>query len=305
LLIADEPTTALDVTVQAQILDLMRDLQQEFGSAIIMITHDLGVVAGLADRVMVMYAGKPVEVGSTDEIYYSPRMPYTMGLLGSIPRIDAQGGSSLTPIEGNPPALASLPPGCPFAPRCPLVIDECRKIEPPLETIGSLGHFAACIRKQTIEDEHLAINDIFPAPEIAAAAIDRVPREQRTPVLELDQLVRHYPLLKGAVFKRQVGTVHAVDGIDLEIREGETLGLVGESGCGKTTTLLQILELNAPQSGSVRINGRDTREVRGGERRGIRRDLQVVFQDPLAALDPRLPVGDVLAEPMRTHGMHR
>jgi peptide/nickel transport system ATP-binding protein len=305
VIIADEPTTALDVTIQAQILEVLQTAQRETGAAIIMITHDLGVVAGLADRVMVMYAGKPVEVGTTDEIYYQPRMPYTMGLLGSIPRIDERGGSSLTPIEGNPPSLASLPPGCPFATRCPLVIDECRQTEPTLEMIGGVGHLAACHRKQTIESDHLEVNDVFPAPEIGPAPIDRIPREQRKPVLELDQLVRHYPLLKGAVFKRQVGTVHAVDGIDLEIREGETLGLVGESGCGKTTTLLQILELNAPQSGSVRINGRDTREVRGGERRGIRRDLQVVFQDPLAALDPRLPVGDVLAEPMRTHGMHR
>ncbi len=305
VLIADEPTTALDVTIQAQILEVLQTAQRETGAAIIMITHDLGVVAGLADRVMVMYAGKPVEVGTTDDIYYQPRMPYTMGLLGSIPRIDEHGGSSLTPIEGNPPSLGNLPPGCPFAPRCPLVIDECRETEPALEGIGSPAHFAACHRKNTIEDDHLEVNQVFPAPEIGPAPIDRIPREQRDKVLELDQLVRHYPLLKGAVFKRQVGTVHAVDGIDLEIREGETLGLVGESGCGKTTTLLQILELNAPQSGSVRINGRDTREVRGGERRAIRRDLQVVFQDPLAALDPRLPVGDVLAEPMRTHGMNR
>ena len=155
VIIADEPTTALDVTIQAQILDVLQTARRETGAAIVMITHDLGVVAGLADRVMVMYAGRPVEIGTTDDIYYHPRMPYTLGLLGSIPRIDAQGGSSLTPIEGNPPSLAALPPGCPFVPRCPLAIDDCKKVEPALEPIGTAGHLAACIRKEKIEREHL------------------------------------------------------------------------------------------------------------------------------------------------------
>jgi peptide/nickel transport system ATP-binding protein len=125
VIIADEPTTALDVTIQAQILDVLQTARRETGAAIIMITHDLGVVAGLADRVLVMYAGRSVELGSTDEVYYAPRMPYTMGLLGSIPRIDAGGRSALTPIEGTPPSLAHLPPGCPFQPRCPLAVEVC------------------------------------------------------------------------------------------------------------------------------------------------------------------------------------
>jgi peptide/nickel transport system ATP-binding protein len=228
-----------------------------------------------------------------------------MGLLGSIPRVDARGVTALTPIEGNPPSLAALPAGCPFAPRCPLVIDPCRQVEPELETVGERGHVAACHRKQMIEAEALAINDVFPVPDIEAASIERVPRAQREPVLQITGLVRHYPLLKGAVVKRQVGLVKAVDGIDLEIRTGETLGLVGESGCGKTTTLMQILELTKPQAGEIAINGRSTATLDRGGRKHLRRDLQVVFQDPLAALDPRLPVSEILSEPMRTHGVSR
>src|SRR3954469_683675 len=302
VIICDEPTTALDVTIQAQILDVLETARRETHAAIIMITHDLGVVAGLADRVLVMYAGRPVELGTTDEVYYAPRMPYTMGLLGSIPRIDADGRSALVPIEGNPPSLANLPPGCLFEPRCPLAVPECLEGEPPLLPVRDAAHLAACIRADEIETNDWAVDDVFPVPEVAVAPIERLPREERPEALRLEGLVKHYPLLKGAVLKRQVGTVKAVDGIDLDIREGETLGLVGESGCGKTTTLLQILELVRPQAGSIAIAGTDTREVSGQTRKRMRRDLQVVFQDPQASLDPRLPVGDILAEPMRTHG---
>ena len=303
VIIADEPTTALDVTIQAQILDVLQTARRETGAAVIMITHDLGVVAGLADRVLVMYAGRPVELGTTDEVYYAPRMPYTMGLLGSIPRLDASGRSALVPIEGTPPSLANLPTGCPFRPRCPLEIEVCAETEPTLDPIRGASHRAACHRKEEIETNGWAVSDVFPVPDLGIAAIERLPREERPTALAVEGLVKHYPLMKGVAFKRQVGTVQAVDGVDFDIREGETLGLVGESGCGKTTTLLQILELVAPQAGTIRIAGKDTRDLRhAGARKALRRDLQVVFQDPQASLDPRLPVGDVLAEPMRTHG---
>jgi peptide/nickel transport system ATP-binding protein len=302
VILCDEPTTALDVTIQAQILEVLQAARRETGAGIVMITHDLGVVAGLADRVLVMYAGRPVELGTVEDVYYRPRMPYTLGLLGSIPRVDETGRPALVPIEGSPPSLAALPPGCPFTPRCPMAIEICLTSEPVLDRIGGGAHAAACHRSGVIEEEGLGTADVYPVPEIPPAAALRLPRQDRPHVLDVQGLVRHYPLLRGAVVKRQVGTVQAVDGVSFDIREGETLGLVGESGCGKTTTLLEVLELRPPQQGRVVVLGRDTAGLSGQQRTALRRDVQVVFQDPMASLDPRLPVGDILAEPLRTHG---
>src|SRR5688572_4904785 len=305
LIIADEPTTALDVTIQAQILELLQKARKTTGAAIIMITHDLGVIAGAAERVAVMYAGKPVETGLVDDVFYRPRMPYTLGLLGSIPRLDVAERLPLTPIEGSPPSLTNLPRGCPFTPRCPMRIDKCEQVEPELLLMAASGpgHSAACHRSNEIEEQNLKSTDVFPAPVFGEPPVAEIPRSQREAVLEVTNLVKHFPLVKGAIMRRRVGTVFAVDGISFDIREGETLGLVGESGCGKTTTIMEVLNLIRPASGQIVVLGKDTAQMTGEDRFAIRRELGMVFQDPQASLDPRMPVSGILAEPMQTHGV--
>lgn len=304
LIICDEPTTALDVTIQAQILDLLKTAQKETGAAIIMITHDLGVVAGLADKVAVMYAGRVVESGSVDDIFYRSCMPYTIGLLGALPRPDQKSDTALPTLDGNPPSMLVKPTGCPFAPRCPLAQDKCLDGEPSLmpATAGDGKHLAACKRIDIIEENSWTYKDIYPIPENLDRNAGRRDRESRETVLEIKDLKKHFPLTKGAILKRRVGTVHAVDGISLEIKAGETVGLVGESGCGKTTTLLEILDLVAPQSGTISVLGRDTAKLNRADRKEVRKNLQVVFQDPMASLDPRMPISQILSEPLKYNG---
>ncbi|MGI9004011.1 MAG: dipeptide ABC transporter ATP-binding protein [Pseudonocardia sp.] len=302
VIVADEPTTALDVTVQAQVLEVLTLAQAETGAALIMITHDLGVVAGAADEVMVMYAGRPVEKASVDELFGRPRMPYTIGLLGAVPRVDTAERVPLVPIQGNPPLLVDQPPGCPFVPRCPISIPECIEREPALAPVHA-DHSVACIRADQIQDGRIEGVPVYPLPTAPDAPAGALPREQRPPVLELDGLSKTFPLLKGALLKRRVGWVYAVSDVDLDIREGETLGLVGESGCGKTTTLIEIMNLRPPQHGRIRVGGVDVESLRGrGAQRKLRRRLQRVCRDPMGALDPRLTVFDILAEPLQAVG---
>jgi oligopeptide/dipeptide ABC transporter ATP-binding protein len=295
LLICDEPTTALDVTVQAQILQVLKTARDVTGAGVLIITHDLGVVAEFADRALVMYAGRVVEFASVTDLYRSRQMPYTVGLLGSVPRLNAAQGSRLVPIPGAPPSLAGLEPGCPFAPRCPLVIDECHATEPELIEVG-VDHRAACIRTDQVGERSAAdIYGVNTSARSAAAGDSSV-------VVGVRDLVKTYRLTKGVVFRRTVGEVRAVDGISFELRQGRTLGIVGESGSGKSTTLHEILELVAPQSGSIEVLGSDVAGLSPADRRALRRDIQVVFQDPVASLDPRLPVFDLVAEPLRANG---
>ncbi len=297
LLICDEPTTALDVTVQAQILDVLKTARDVTGAGVLIITHDLGVVAEFADRALVMYAGRAVEAAPVADLYADRRMPYTAGLLGSVPRLEAPRGTRLVPIPGAPPSLAGLEPGCPFAPRCPLVIDACRIEEPPAVTVAA-GHSAACIRTEDVAGRSAA--DIFRI----STTPDRIttgPTSDEA-VVKVRDLAKTYRLSKGVVFRRHIGEVRAVDGVSFDLYRGQTLGIVGESGSGKSTTLHEILELAPPQGGTIEVLGHDVATLDGVGRRALRSDLQVVFQDPVASLDPRLPVFDILAEPLQANG---
>jgi peptide/nickel transport system ATP-binding protein len=297
LLICDEPTTALDVTVQAQILEVLKTARDVTGAGVLIITHDLGVVAEFADRALVMYAGRVVESAEVQDLYRDRRMPYTVGLLGSVPRLDAAQGTRLVPIPGAPPSLAGLDRGCPFAPRCPLVVDECRVEEPELLSVDT-DHWAACIRTDQVDGRSAA--DIYGvstkahSPESGDASV----------VVRVRDLTKTYRLTKG-VLRRSAGEVRAVDGVSFELRQGRTLGIVGESGSGKSTTLHEILELTRPESGSIEVLGTDVTALSAASRRSLRRDIQVVFQDPVASLDPRLPVFELLAEPLRANGFDK
>lgn len=297
LLICDEPTTALDVTVQAQILDVLKTARDVTGAGVLIITHDLGVVAEFADRALVMYAGRIVEDAPVAELYRDRRMPYTVGLLGSVPRLDAAQGTRLVPIPGAPPSSAGSDPGCPFAPRCPLAADDCLVREPELLGVAA-NHRAACIHTDEVSGRSAA--DIY---GVRTEITQTAPADSPT-VLRVCDLVKTYPLTKG-MLRRRIGEVRAVDHVSFELQQGRTLGIVGESGSGKSTTLHQILKLTAPQSGSIEILGTDVSTLTRDSRRRLRRNLQVVFQDPVASLDPRLPVFDLLAEPLRANGFDK
>lgn len=303
VIIADEPTTALDVTIQAQILDVLAKAQKETGAAVVLITHDLGVVAGAADDILVMYAGRPVERASIDDVFQHPSMPYTMGLLGAVPKPHIAASQRLVPIQGNPPSLVDIPKGCPFSPRCPLATPECSLSEPNLEVVdANSGHLASCRRLQEIIDKNMKYTDVFPVPDLLPADWADVPRDQRPVTLDVDHLVKHFPLTGGGMFRRTIGQVAAVDDVTFKIRQGETLALVGESGSGKSTTLMEIMNLMKPEDGRIVVLGHDLAELKKkAERKALRKDLQIIFQDPMSSLDPRMPIYDVLAEPLKVH----
>ncbi|ELZ87747.1 ABC-type dipeptide/oligopeptide/nickel transport system, ATP-binding protein I & II [Haloferax elongans ATCC BAA-1513] len=295
ILVADEPTTALDVTIQAQILDLIDDLQEDLGMSVLMITHDLGVVAETCDRVAVMYAGEIVEEGPVEEIFHNPSHPYTYALLESLPNEEKE---RLTPIDGNVPDLIDMPDGCHFAPRCPWAKEECTTGEIPYKQHSGEGvdHRSKCVLDEFDKSEY--------GHDGIGAWSDSGPSDK--PLVEVDGLQKYYQQGDG-VLDRVLGSnkesVKAVDGIDFTVYEGETLGLVGESGCGKSTAGRALLHLTPPTDGRVVFSGSDLSDLDSDGLRGMRRDMQMIFQDPLSSLDPRMTVGQTIREPLDVHDL--
>jgi len=382
VLVADEPTSALDVTVQAQVLETLAAARRETGAALLLVTHDLGVVAGAADRVAVLYAGRVVETGPVEAVLLRPRMPYTLGLVGAVPRPDTR--TPPTPVPGAAPAPGTVGPGCPFAARCPLAEPACRAAEPPLAGVDSPSradpsapeaHTAAC--RRVPEVRHRSAAELFRAPpkdapdrgapparpaaapdgDAGADTAERAPAAPPAPwrrpmaapgrharpaaprskttqnpvgdghtpatappgprspadgapaptgppsagpaadvVLSVSGLRRSYRV--PGPRRRRVAEVRAVEHVDLEVRRGQTLALVGESGAGKSTTLREIASLAAPQAGRVEVLGQDTALLSRRAARELRTAVQLVPQDPMSSLDPRMPVGDIVAEPL-------
>jgi peptide/nickel transport system ATP-binding protein len=292
LLVADEPTTALDVTIQAQVLELLRRLQRERGMALLLITHDLGIVAGMADRVAVMYAGQIVEQAPRDAFFAHPQHPYSRKLFESLPERGKR-GARLAVIPGRVPPLDQPFAACRFAARCAYAIEDCRAGEPGITNLPE-GAEVRCLRA--------AREDLPPPPAVdaMATAVSAAGAE----LLAVSDLVLHFPIRAG-LLRRVHGAVRAVDGVSLTVRAGQTLALVGESGCGKTTVGKAVLQLLRANTGSVRFDGAELTRLKGAELRRRRRDFQIIFQDPYSSMNPRMTVGDIIEEGMLALGTAR
>ena len=298
LLIADEPTTALDVTTQRQILDLIEDIQDEFGSAVILVTHDLGVVAGRADDVAVMYAGRVVEQAPAGTLFEDPAHQYTRALLAALPERAVQGSERLYAIPGMPPNLSEQIEGCPFAPRCHRVQDDCLTGTVQPVRIGE-AHVAACLHPGADEGDDAFTNATAGAVAAGHAAHEPPPTaDAGQDLLEVDGATKEYPALGGSIVRRKVGVISAVSDVSFTVRPGETFGLVGESGCGKSTLGRLVAMLETPTSGALRLDGADITGLTGRESRAAHRRIQMMFQDSTAAMDPRMRIDEILTEPL-------
>jgi peptide/nickel transport system ATP-binding protein len=297
VVIADEPTTALDVTVQKQILDLLLELQREHGMAMLLITHDLGIVSQVAHRIALMYAGQIVEVAETAEFFARPLHPYAQMLLDALPDY-AKRGRPLAAIGGTVPRLDQDFDRCRFSERCPAVHPDCVKGPAPL-IVPVDGHSVRCVlyrngliaRRPFVRVQDAAATPDFPKADAGAV-----------PLLQLSDYRVHFRISRG-LLKRTVGYVHAVDGVSFTLHAGRTLALVGESGCGKTTigkAIVQLLRGAAEIRGAARLDGHDLAALEGDALRDARRSLQIIFQDPFSSLNPRMRVSEILAEGLRS-----
>jgi peptide/nickel transport system ATP-binding protein len=294
LLIADEPTTALDVTIQAQILDLLRTLNADLGTAVILISHDLGVISNLCSRVLVMYAGEVVEEGAPEALLEDPRHPYTWALLHAAPRIDAEAKNRrLVNIEGQPPDPRAWPGGCRFRARCPFAVAKCVD-HPELLPVGDRRTARCWVTQQG--------GPLHPPHRAQTAAAVAVAPAQPTPLLEVAGVSKHFLLPREELFSPH-RVLRAVDGVDLQVMRGETVGLVGESGCGKSTLARLVTRLHEPTAGRIVFDGTDITHATQGELRPLRRRMQMIFQNPYGSLNPRMSVGQILTGPLELHGI--
>ena len=296
ILIADEPTTALDVTTQMQILDLIDELRDEYKMGVILITHDLGVVAGHTDRVAVMYAGRIVETAPTKTLFTEPKHRYTSSLMAALPERALAAGTKLFSIPGAPPSLTNLPVGCRFAARCLWATDECRAGYPDLS--GDETHTFSCFHPVQEGDESPAVLQGKLDSNKTDGAAENVPQISHETLLDVKEASREYESAGSGFFKREKGVVSAVDRVSITVKKGETYGLVGESGCGKSTVGRLIAGLEPPSGGAIELDGRDLATLKGRDAVRIHRDVQMMFQDSYAAMDPRMRIDQILAEPM-------
>ncbi|MQM30988.1 MAG: ABC transporter ATP-binding protein, partial [Candidatus Accumulibacter phosphatis] len=291
LLIADEPTTALDVTIQAQILELLRQLQAERAMGMLLITHDLGVVAQVATRVAVMYAGQIVEEAPHAVFFSAARHPYTQKLFAALPDLERR-GARLETIPGQVPPLSAMPAGCRFASRCQYAWELCRQQAPEWRQVAP-GHRLRC-HLDVLPEAAAGISAVGAGSAALRSGVDQVAAPA---LLSVKELRVHFPIRRG-ILQRTVGQVRAVDGVSLELARGRTLALVGESGCGKTTVGKAILQLIAASGGSVHLLGQELGSLTRKGRRPLRRRMQMIFQDPFASLNPRMAVGEIIGEGM-------
>ena len=298
ILIADEPTTALDVTTQMQILDLIDELRDEYQMGVILITHDLGVVAGHTDRVAVMYAGRIVETAPTKTLFTEPKHRYTSSLMAALPERALAAGTKLFSIPGAPPSLTNLPVGCRFAARCLWATDECRAGYPDLS--GDDTHTFSCFHPVQKGDESPAALQakLDTQKNGNEAGAQEAPLVSSEVLLDVKEASREYESAGSGFFKRDKGVVSAVDRVSITVKKGETYGLAGESGCGKSTMGRLIAGLERPSGGSIELDGRDLATLKGRDAVTIHRDVQMMFQDSYAAMDPRMRIDQILAEPM-------